>query len=147
MNILAIDPATQCGWATRYQNKITSGTEGFHNSKTDGAGMRFLKFSKWLQQWDDVDLVVYEDVRAHMGVTAAHLYGGWIAAIQTFCEDNGIPYTGVGVGTIKAHWTGKGTAKKQAMIDEARKRGFNPKDDNEADALAILQYAIDKISF
>jgi hypothetical protein len=62
------------------------------------------------------------------------------------CEDEDIPYTGVPVGTIKKFWTGKGSCRKSAMISEAQARGFNPQDDNDADALAILHYAIAEIS-
>jgi len=29
------------------------------------------------------------------------------------------------------------------MVDAARARGFNPSDDNEADALAILHWALE----
>ena len=54
-----------------------------------------------------------------------------------------MPYQGVPVGTIKKHASGKGNAPKQAMIDAARQRGFNPADDNEADAIAILLWALE----
>jgi Holliday junction resolvasome RuvABC endonuclease subunit len=47
------------------------------------------------------------------------------------------------VGTIKRHITGKGNADKQAVIAAVRERGFSPADDNEADAIAILLWAID----
>jgi Holliday junction resolvasome RuvABC endonuclease subunit len=49
----------------------------------------------------------------------------------------------VPVGTIKRFITGKGNADKQAVIDAVRARGFQPKDDNEADAIAILLWAIE----
>ena len=143
MNVLALDPATQLGWAASLHGKIAYGSDGFHNNKWDGAGMRFHKFAKWLEQWDDIDLIIYEAVRAHTGTTAAHMYGGWLALIQSYGERNDIPYTGVDVPTIKRFWTGSGTATKAKMINEARKRGFNPKDDNDADALAILHYGLE----
>ncbi len=44
---------------------------------------------------------------------------------------------------IKSHAIGKGNATKQAMIDAARARGFSPADDNEADAIAILLWALE----
>ena len=47
------------------------------------------------------------------------------------------------VGTIKRFIAGKGNADKQAVIDAVRARGFDPADDNEADALAILLWAIE----
>ena len=37
---------------------------------------------------------------------------------------------------------GKENAPKQAMVAAARARGFAPADDNEADALALLHWAI-----
>ena len=39
--------------------------------------------------------------------------------------------------------TGKGNADKAAVIDAVRLRGFAPVDDNEADAIAILLWAIE----
>ena len=70
-------------------------------------------------------------------------YGGFLATHTASCEQNGIPYEGVPVGTIKRHITGKGSADKAAVIAAVRARGFNPADDNEADAIAILLWAID----
>ena len=45
------------------------------------------------------------------------------------------------LGTIKRHVTGRGNADKAAVIAAIKARGFNPADDNEADALAILLWA------
>jgi len=55
----------------------------------------------------------------------------------------GVPYQGVPVGTIKKISTGKGNANKAAMMVAARERGFSPADDNEADAIAILLWAVE----
>ena len=44
-------------------------------------------------------------------------------------------------GSIK-HATGKGNATKEAMERSARERGWTPIDDNEADALWILDWAM-----
>jgi crossover junction endodeoxyribonuclease RuvC len=53
-----------------------------------------------------------------------------------------IPYRGVPVGTIKRHTTGRGNADKEAVIAAVRALGFDPVDDNEADALALLDWAL-----
>jgi Holliday junction resolvasome RuvABC endonuclease subunit len=53
-----------------------------------------------------------------------------------------IPYRGVPVGTIKRHITGRGNADKDAVIAAVRALGFDPVDDNEADALALLDWAL-----
>ena len=82
-------------------------------------------------------------MRRHAGTDAAHVYGGLIATLTAWCELRGMPYQGVPVGTIKRHATGKGNANKQTMIAAMRARGFEPADDNEADAIAILLWAIE----
>ena len=40
---------------------------------------------------------------------------------------------------IKKFATGKGNANKEAMIEAAKELGYNPKDDNEADAIHIYR--------
>ena len=54
-----------------------------------------------------------------------------------------IAYQGVPVGTIKKHATGKGNAGKGEVIAAMRLLGHPVTDDNEADALALLHWAID----
>ena len=85
----------------------------------------------------------YEEVRRHAGTDAAHVFGGLLATLTAWAEAGGIPYQGVPVGTIKRHATGKGNAPKPAMIAAIRSRGFAPADDNEADAIAILLWALE----
>ena len=47
------------------------------------------------------------------------------------------------VGTIKRFATGRGNADKAAMMAAVTARGFAPADDNEADAIALLLWAIE----
>lgn len=146
MNILAIDIGTTTGWAlgTRDGN-IRSGTQSFSAGKHDGPGQRWLKFRAFLTETGrsagEIQAVYYEDVKNHAGVIASHIYGGFLAHLETWCELNRVVLVPVGVGTIKKAWTGKGNADKDAMIAAAVAKGFRPKDSNEADALAILSLA------
>ena len=71
-----------------------------------------------------------------------HAYGGYLAHLTAWAEANKIPYQGVPVGTIKRHIAGKGNADKAAVIAAVKELGFDPPDDNEADALALLLWAI-----
>ena len=109
--------------------------------------MRYLRFERWLDETrkiaGGIDAVYFEEVRRHAGTDAAHVYGGFLATLTAWCEAQSIPYQGVPVGTIKRFATGKGNADKQAMIAAMRERGFEPADDNEADAIAILLWAIE----
>ncbi|WP_435404861.1 hypothetical protein [Mesobacterium hydrothermale] len=146
--ILALDLGTTTGWALRGQDGlITSGTVSLRPGRYDGGGMRYLRFTNWLTEIDrlsgPVEAIWFEEVRRHAGTDAAHVYGGLMATLTAWAELRGVPYEGVPVGTIKRHATGKGNAPKQAMIDAARARGFSPADDNEADAIAILLWAIE----
>lgn len=145
--ILALDLGTTTGWALRGRDgHITSGSESFRPQRFEGGGMRYLRFKRWLtdikQCADGLDWVVFEEVRRHAGVDAAHAYGGFMAHLTAWCEHHGIPYQGVPVGTIKKHATGKGNASKAEMMAAMISRGFRPADDNEADALALLTWAV-----
>ena len=116
--------------------------------------MRFVRFRSNLRglianaNWPD--LVAYEEVRRHMGVDAAHVYGGLIAVLQEECElrNPKIPYLGVPVGTVKKLATGRGNASKAEMMQAARDRwpGWSPVDDNEADARWTAAAGVQEVS-
>lgn len=146
--LLALDLGTTTGWALSSPDKvILSGSESFRPGRFEGGGMRFLRFKRWLieikHSSEGLDAVYFEEVRRHAGVDAAHVYGGFMAHLTAWCEHHQIPYQGVPVGTIKRHATGKGNADKAAVFDAMRVWGYMPADDNEADALALLHWALD----
>ncbi|MDA9163545.1 hypothetical protein N9N97_01545 [Rickettsiaceae bacterium] len=145
--ILALDLGTKTGWAMIDKHtSITSGTECFKVNKFQSTGMVFLKFKRWLTElknrYKHIDYVYFEAVRRHLGTDAAHMYGGFMAHLTAWCEHHDIPYQGVAVGTIKKHIAGKGNASKQEVINAVKLKGFKPIDDNEADALALLDFAL-----
>lgn len=145
-NLLALDLGTHTGWAIRRRDgSIVHGTESFSPRKSWTPGQRWLRYRSWLAQIIDreqVHAITYELVHRHLGTEAAHAYGAFQACTEMAAGCRGIELLTVGVGTTKRHWTGKGNADKAAMIAEAKRRGFRPVDDNAADALAILDWAI-----
>lgn len=145
-NILALDLSTTTGWALTQNGQVHSGSQSFKPQRFDGGGMRYLRFQRWLNELNQVEnpiaMVVFEEVRRHVSTDSAHAYGGFMATLTSWCEAQKIPYQGVPVGTIKKHATGKGNASKEEMIAAARAKGFNPSDDNQADALALLDWAM-----
>ena len=146
-SILALDLGTQTGWALRDRDcAVTSGSESFKPQRFEGGGMRYLRFKRWLteikQSCDGIDAVYFEEVRRHLGVDAAHVYGGLMATLTAWCEHHQIPYEGVPVGTIKRHISGKGNASKDEVIRAVGELGFHVSDDNEADAIALLHLAM-----
>lgn len=144
LNILALDLATFTGWSSIYNGKIKFGSEKFSDPTWDGNGARYIKYEAWLNKFPKFDLLVYEAVMAHSSVYAGHVYGAYLSEVQKFAQRTDIPYIGLHVGAIKKVWTGSGKAKKGDMMKAAWDKGFNVKDDNQADALAILHMAIDE---
>jgi hypothetical protein len=145
--ILALDLGSRCGWAVLPRSgRIASGVSEFKPGRFEGAGMAFLRFEKFLADATNASgpfgAVVFEEVRAHAGTLAAQVYGGFLAHLTAWCERHAVPYLGVPVATIKRYVTGKGNASKDDVINAVRARGHAPKDDNEADAIAILLWAI-----
>jgi Holliday junction resolvasome RuvABC endonuclease subunit len=148
LTVLAIDLGTTTGWALRAQDRqIAHGFISFKPQRFEGGGMRYLRFKHWLSELrdmaTDIHTVYFEEVRRHAGVDAAHVYGGLMATLSTWCEHRNVPYQGVPVGTIKKHATGKGNAGKDEVIAAMRAKGHAVTDANEADALALLHWAIE----
>lgn len=147
MIILALDLGAQMGWSVALPDgSIKGGSVSFAPKLHGGHGQRFLAFVQFLIQTQSthgqIHAVYYEDVKRHAGTLAAHAYGGFLAVLQIWCANNN--KTGMyplGVGVIKKAWTGNGSAKKDLMIEAAKQHGFDPIDDNHADALAIMAMA------
>lgn len=146
--ILALDLGTTTGWAVNENGVITSGVSTFKPGRFEGGGFRFIRFSRWLTEMlsglSSCDIVLFEEVRRHLSTDAAHCYGGLMAHLTAACDLNGVPYQGVPVQTIKKHATGRGNAKKPDIIAAMVQKGHKPKDDNEADALALLHWGIEQ---
>jgi Holliday junction resolvasome RuvABC endonuclease subunit len=151
--ILSIDLGMHTGWAIRHSNgRITSGTAHLHTRQAakqgEGWGRRFLRFSLWLDELlkstRHIDAVYFEKVHqhCHLGTAAAHSYGGFLSHLTHWCEHYRIPYVGVPVKTIKRFITGKGNAGKYEVVEAIIALGHKPVDDNEADALALLYFAM-----
>lgn len=145
MKILAIDPATNCGWA---HSNGACGTWDLSIRRDESQGMRLIRLRGKLNEikmMAGVDLLVYEAAR-HAApkmqgalVVQAELQG----VIKLWCQDNSVEYKGVSPSEVKKHATGKGNANKDAMIAAARNKWpvQTITDDNTADALWILDMA------
>jgi crossover junction endodeoxyribonuclease RuvC len=143
VNILGLDPGTLCGWAIlRDGHLVGSGVWDLRPRRHEGGGMRYLRVRRYVEellQTEPLDAVGYEEVRRHLGVDAAHVYGGIVAAVTSVLEDHGKPYRGVPVATVKRVATGKGNASKDDMLEAFhREVGRYPDGgDDEADAYFV----------
>lgn len=147
--LLAIDPGTRCGWAARPIQETTgmiAGVWELKEGRFEGCGMRIIRLRSYLNeiaQRLSIASVYFEEVRRHLGVDAAHVYGGITHELMAWCESSSpkVPYLGIPVATIKKFATGKGNANKEMMIAAAQKKWGQLYDDNEADARWIAECA------
>lgn len=147
MNILALDLGTNTGFAIYNGESIISGTTKLRHSKS-ASGLRFLNFRRWLIETikiHGINEIYYERVYRHCGTKAGHVYGGFLYHLAAVVEELNVKCTGIPVTTIKKLTTGNGKATKEEMMKAARNSGFNPQDDNEADSLAILMIALNRL--
>ncbi len=142
---LALDLGTNAGWAFRIGlGAIHSGSWNLKPQRFEGGGMRFLRFRYLLSELNKmtpIRAIYFEEVRRHSGVDAAHVYGGLLATLSSWCEEQlpPIPYSGVPIGTWKKSIPGlKGNAGKEVVKAEIEHLGYAPTSFDEADAIGVL---------
>lgn len=144
LRVLALDPATNCGWA---HSCGAAGTWDLSIRRDESSGMRVLRLAGKLNEIREtvgVDVLIFEAARhAAPGtqgalVVQAELQG----VIKLWAESAGIEFRGVSPSEVKKLATGKGNTGKDKVIAAAKARWpeFNG-DDNEADARWILELA------
>jgi len=143
MNILALDCATKTGWASQSNGKVESGVQDFSLKRGESVGMRFVRFNYWLRDIIAVtqpEIVVYEMPHQRGGAPTEVLLG-MTTRIQEKCDLSNIEYTQVHSATLKKFATGSGRASKVDMLRTARTKWGAVEDDNQADALWMLEWA------
>lgn len=153
--ILSLDLGTHTGFAISANGIIESGSvdfsryKGSKSKQAEHIGQPILIFHEWLGKIisnDKPDCIVYEAVYRWMSSAAAIAYGSYHGSLMNHAAKNDIPVFGYSPTHIKKFWTGKGNSKKDAMMSETRRRfpALDLKDDNQADAIAILHLHINQ---
>lgn len=137
--ILALDPATKFGWAI---NHDIYGVWDLTTRRDQSQGFKLLRFRAILDEackLNKVSVIAYEKPGGR-NYAALVLHSKLVGEIEKYCEENNIEYKGYSAGDIKKFATGKGNSGKPAMIEAAQEKlGYEGNDDNEADALWILE--------
>lgn len=169
MNILALDLGTKTGWALLEGSRMESGVQDFSKGG-ESNGMLFLKFNRWLSDITDRSvwvnsaghvgygfcplLIAYEAPHHRAGGAATEIAVGLATRIQEACALRNLECTPVHSMTLKKWATGR--AGKDAMIRAACKFRYGKEwgwwaeamplmmDDNEADAICLLGYTLEK---
>jgi len=135
MKILSLDIATNTGWKTA----TASGVWNLKPNRGESEGMRVVRFKskvKEMIEMEGITLVAYErPAGIHKGsiMVASEMIG----VLKDLCIGINIDLACYSASEIKKFATGKGNANKEAMIKAAIALGFNPQDDNEADAIHL----------
>lgn len=143
MRITAIDPGSLCGYAINDQDPPVSGVWNLKPKRHESMGVRVMRFRRNIEAIGPMDLFVFEEVRAHNSIAAGHVYGGITNALMAYCEEKGIEFQSVPIGTWKRVIVGNGHSSKDRVLKYVQDN-INKKVNNfdEADAICMLHWAI-----
>ena len=146
---MAIDPSSQCGWATYDGSHYLSGSVRLTKPSEKGIQRDMMRASRMFDLLEDFDVIadrlVFEGsagqrFRQSMKV-ACQLEGVMLLWASTM----GVKVESVAPCAVKKWATGNGRASKDQMIEAAKRlTGVDPEDDNSADALCICAMAVAK---
>jgi len=141
VRILALDVATHCGYAI---NRELYGVWNLTPRRDESKGMRLIKLRSKLKEIiksESINLVVFE-IPGGRHTGAIIVQSELMGQIKVVCEDLNVPYRGYSSKEIKKFATDNGNAGKPKMIEAAQKKlGYPGEDDNEADALWLMELA------
>ncbi len=140
--ILALDLATKTGWAVgspdgepRYGTKVLPSTG-------EDIGRFAAAYNEWLLDMITLEnpaLIVFEApiLAGQTTLTTARKLGGLAWHTEFVCNLRQVRCAEHHLQSVKKFFAGSGRADKAAMMEAARRHGWDPKDDNAADALGL----------
>jgi Holliday junction resolvasome RuvABC endonuclease subunit len=140
-----LDIATKTGWKTA----TTSGVWDLKPNRGESEGMRVVRFKSKVKEiiaMEDINLIAYERP-AGMHKSSIMVASEMVGVLKDLCIEKDIDLACYSASEIKKFATGKGNANKELMIEHAIKLGFNPKDDNEADAIHLYNLTLKDIYY
>jgi hypothetical protein len=149
--ILSLDLALRAGWA---MGRVLDRTPTFGSVRlaAPGASMGaiFANCRKWLSTFDGVDIAVFESpmqpsfMSGHTNATTIRILMGIAAIAEEHFFSRGVDVREAQVREVRRHFLGsnkhKRVAAKALTISACRRLGWNPPDDNAADALALWHF-------
>jgi Holliday junction resolvasome RuvABC endonuclease subunit len=143
MKVLSLDIGTNTGWKT----PTSSGVWNLKPNRGESEGMRVVRFKSKVRELinlEGITLVSYERP-AGMHKSSIMVASEMVGVLKDLCIELGVELACYSASEIKKFATGRGNAKKEEMIEEAKKLGYNPNDDNEADAIHLYMLTISDI--
>lgn len=150
--IYALDLNSTVGFAIEQRDRPpVLGKQHFPRKNANESGKQGLAYMKWLRNEFEVwqpARVIYEAPLPPMRQSQTHtatVTMGFANVTEIVCAAFGLPVSQVSAGTWCKAFTGSGkrdSNTKGRVLVECARRGFDPPDDNAADGLGILAYAI-----
>lgn len=144
MTTLALDIATKTGWAC---SDGTSGVMDFGPFKEDFGRLGWA-FEEWLRahlvRVGPIDRLVVERPFYRGASSTVYMLNGLAFLAQKVAFATRLERAEHTVFDVRKFICGNRLAKKKAVMDWACAQGFDPEDDNEADALALLTYDLNR---
>lgn len=150
--LLALDLATVTGYAylKSLEDTPISGACRMVSVDKSGAGF-FICFEKFIDELItrfNPHTIVLEApfIGAMRNLNVARRLIGFTILTEMAAVKHSVPRVReVAHGSVKKFFTGNGHASKEDMIFKCQQKGWDPQDDNEADALAILCFSVSVI--
>lgn len=146
-SLLALTPDLQTGWSVHERKgDIKFGTVPFRPSAYEGEGMKFLRFRYWLDEmskkFSGFDAVIFADVQIHSNTRSAMVAGGFFGQLMAWCEWRQVPYIAASMSDVRKHVLGSDLVNQQSLLDAMRRKGFIDASGHTAEALAVLDWAL-----
>jgi Holliday junction resolvasome RuvABC endonuclease subunit len=172
--LLALDAARILGWAAADRDAVAAwpevialdGAVGPFEGVVSGrqilvapgmrAGSQFLAFERWLEQAISVyrpQMIACEapliigggsDRKFKTNMDAQRRGVAMWGVVQLVAARHGLATHNANNASVKKFFTGQGRGKAP-VLETCRRRGWEPRDDNEADALAVLDFTVHEL--
>ena len=144
---LAIDPGATTGYAWTDDDRVYHEQSGIWSlGKIKKPGRRYAYLVTQIEAYEP-EFVFWEEAQGLRGKHARRWHYGYLAAVQVYCDREGVALVTVTPTELKRHATGYGLASKAEMLiyAEAKFDFVGAYDDNRVDALWILDWGLERV--
>ena len=146
--ILALDLSSRTGWAVGRSGEVPGHGVWLLPAATLGLGGAFSALASSLEDALRLfvpGLIIMEAPLPPQAQTAMHsarLQFGLAAITEMLAHEWGVPCEEARATEVRRLVLGKGIATKAEVIAWCREQGLSPAEDNDADALVLLEYRL-----
>jgi hypothetical protein len=138
---LALDLGMKISWAIRAPDGGVISSSDDIAERYKGSGMAFWLLRLWLDK-------IHRDAKDHGSQLDivfiegdARVFHKWLPHLQEFAERAGVPIRSAKAGAVKKHAANTGSASKEAVLAAIEAMGYQPGNEDEAMAIALLLLA------